>query len=100
MISRSCDPPYLHSLFILLGVSVLHLLGGRDVVLEVTTSVFPCLKTLQEELGSLTGVLLWNGIVVGGRAASRKVLLCVRHDGGVCSLSAKEMVSLCARENG
>lgn len=100
MISRSCDRPYLHSLLILLGVSVLHLFGGLDVVLKVTTGVFPCLKALQEELSRLTGVLVWDGIVVGRRAASRKVLLCVRHDGAVCSLSAKEMVSLCTRENG
>lgn len=75
---------------------MLHLFGGLDVVLEVTASVLPCLETLQEELSSLTGVLIWDGIVVVGDGASREVLLCVRHDGGVCSLSAQEVVSLFA----
>lgn len=47
---------YLQDLLVLLGMRVLHLLGCTDVVLEVATSMLPCLEALKEELCNLCGV--------------------------------------------
>lgn len=72
---------HLEDLLVLLSVGMLHLLSGRDVVLEVTTCVLPCLQTLMEKLGDLGRVLVRNGIVVGrvGGRSGRQGAFCGGH---------------------
>lgn len=48
--------PDLQDLLVFLCMSVLHLLRRLNVVLEVSTSMFPCLKTLGKEPGDLLAV--------------------------------------------
>lgn len=72
---------HLEHLLVLLGVRMLHLLGGLDVILEVAASVLPCLQALVEELGYLASVLVRDGIVVGrvGGRSGRQGAFCGSH---------------------
>jgi hypothetical protein len=89
---------HLEHLLVLFGVGMLHLLSGRDVVLEVATCVLPCLQALVEKLGDLAGVLIRDGIVVG-HVCSRsggQAAFCVGHVcGSVCAMG--RAVVLCDR---
>jgi hypothetical protein len=89
---------HLEHLLVLFGVGMLHLLSGRDVVLEVATCVLPCLQALVEELGDLAGVFIGDGIVVG-HVCSRsggQGAFCVGHVcGSVCAMERD--VLLCDR---
>jgi len=73
---------HLERLLILLVVTGLDFLGRLNVILEVAASVLPSLQTLQEELGNLTGVLVGNGLIIGGigNRPGWEILLCVSHD--------------------
>jgi hypothetical protein len=88
---------HLEHLLVLFGVCVLHLLSGRDVVLEVATCVLPCLQALVEKLGDLAGVLIRYSIVVGhvcGRSGGQGAF-CVGHVcGSVCAMERCGGVSL------
>lgn len=48
----------LENLLVLFGVSFVDFLGGRDVLLQVDDSVFPCLESLGEEAGGLSWLVL------------------------------------------
>jgi hypothetical protein len=83
-------------------VGVLHLLSGRDIVLEVTTCMLPCLQTLVEELGHLTGILIGNGIVVGyvgSRSSGQGVLSRGHVCGCVCVCVQREKWSFAMGES-
>lgn len=50
-------------LFVVLANVCLQLLRGLDVVLEIATSVLPCLQSLVKQLGGLAGIFVWDGVV-------------------------------------
>lgn len=55
---------YLESALVLLCVLAVDLLNGSHVLLEVATSVLPCLQTLSEQAGASRGVEVGHSVVV------------------------------------